>query len=97
MTLEIFEVVSPDGENGYCVFAPELEEDDNVFFHMTPAEKKEEIIENGFLSAQELGVGSLCSVSYAKRSSSCFANIGNSLASEYVIFAVRFETDALSA
>lgn len=62
---------------------------------MTEASKKESIIAYGFMSAKELGVGLLESVSFAKRSSGCFANLGFSSESERVIFAVRFQPESL--
>ena len=96
MKIENWELLQPTEDNGYCVFENTLEEDENVFFHMTPATNLEGIKENGFKSALELGVGSLESVSYAKRSSSCFANLGCKLESDHVIFAVRFQNDALA-
>jgi hypothetical protein len=95
MEMKIFELITPTEENGYCVFTSDLEDDEHVFFHMTPAENQDSIIKEGFRSAQELGVGTLTSVSYAKRSSFCFANLGITLSSGFVIFAVRFESGAL--
>lgn len=95
MEIKTFEIITPNEENGYCVFSSELENDEHVFFHMTPTKNLDQIIKDGFRSAQELGLGNLYSVSYAKRSSGCFANLGTTLESEFVIFAVRFEPDAL--
>jgi hypothetical protein len=96
MEIENLEFIKPTEENEYCAFNSCLENDKNVFFHMTPALNKDSIIANGFRSAKELGIGVLESVSYAPKSSSCFANLGNDLESEYVIFAVRFESDSLA-
>ena len=96
MEIKFFELIEPTEDNGYCVFSHHLEDDKNVFFHMTPAEKRKPIMENGFQSARELEVGDLESVSYAKRSSNCFANLGCNLESEHVVFAVRYADDALA-
>ena len=63
---------------------------------MTPASNLKSIIDNGFKSAKELGTGELDSVSYANRSSGCFANLGSNLKAEHVIFAVRFQQEALN-
>ena len=95
MCIEVFGLIEPTEENRYCVFDAELEDDENVFFHMTHASNKQAIITNGFKSAKELGVGELESVSYAKRSSGCFANLGVHLQEEHVIFAVRFTPEQL--
>lgn len=95
MSIEIFGFIEPTEENRYCVFDAQLEDDENVFFHMTHASNKQAIIANGFKSAKELGVGELESVSYAKRSSGCFANLGTHLQEEHVIFAVRFTPEEL--
>jgi hypothetical protein len=84
------EGVVPTEENGYCLFSSELEDDCLVFFHATPTKHAKSILEHGFLSAAELGSNGLTSVSYAKRSSSCLAHIGNSIQEPYVVFAVRF-------
>ena len=96
MVIETFELIPPTEENRYCVFEPHLEDDECVFFHMTPSKNRNSIIANGFRSAQELQSGNLASVSYAKRSSGCFANLGSQLKSEFVIFAVKFTPDALN-
>jgi hypothetical protein len=95
MQISVFDLIIPTEDNGYCVFDPMLEEDKNVFFHMTPASNKESIISHGFKSSKELSTGILESVSYAQRSSSCFANLGHGFESERVIFAVRFQPEAL--
>lgn len=95
MTIEIFEFIEPTEENRYCVFDAQLEDDVGVFFHMTPALSKEAIIASGFKSAKDLGVGELESVSYANRSSGCFANLGAHLQEDHVIFAVRFTPEEL--
>lgn len=95
MTIERFEFIEPTEKNRYCVFDQQLEDDDGVFFHMTSASNKEAIITSGFKSAKELAVGELESVSYANRSSGCFANLGTHLQEEHVIFAVRFTPEDL--
>ncbi|MCD6003567.1 hypothetical protein ACM25P_18255 [Vreelandella alkaliphila] len=95
MSIKLFGFIEPAEENRYCVFGAQLEDDENVFFHITHASNKQAIITNVFKSAKELGVGELESVSYAKRSSGCFANLGTHLQEEYVIFAVRFTLEEL--
>ncbi len=95
MEIETFELIPPTEENRYCVFESHFEDDEYVFFHMTPAANQDSIVANGFRSAQELKSGDLASISYAKGSPYCFANIGSQLESEFVIFAVKFEPDAL--
>lgn len=87
MEIEIFELIEPTEENGYCVFDKQLEDDDSVFFHMTPASNMGAILTNNFKSAKELGIGEVQSVSYANRSSGCFANLGTDLQKDHVIFA----------
>jgi len=82
----------PTEENGFCLFAKELEDDPKVFFHATPKRNFDSIANLGFRAAAELGSGELCSVSYAKRSSSCLAHIGNDVKEDYVIFAVEFDS-----
>ena len=95
MDVEVLEFVKPTEENRYCVFDAQLENDESVFFHMTPAANKEAIIADGFKSAKELDKGELESVSYANRSSGCFANLGSDLQEEHVIFAVKFQPEAI--
>lgn len=95
MDIEIYKRLKPTEENRYCVFEEQLEDDEGIFFHMTLASNKDAIITNGFKSAKELGIGELESVSYANRSSGCFANLGSRLQEEHVIFAVRFQPDSL--
>lgn len=95
MEIITFELIPPTEENQYCVFESSFEDDQNIFFHMTLAENMESIITNGFYSAYELKSGDLTSVSYAKRSSGCFANLASRVKSEYVIFAVKFHPDVL--
>lgn len=95
MDIEVFEPLKPTEENKYCIFEAQLEDDEGVFFHMTRTQNKDAIIADGFKSAKELGVGELESVSYAKRSSGCFANLGSHLQEEHVIFAVRFQPEVL--
>lgn len=65
------------------------------FFHATNSINYESIVERGFLSAKELNSGELESVSYSKRSSGCFANLGCHIKDNLVIFAVRFTDEDL--
>ena len=87
-----YEVIIPNEENGYCIFQSELENNHLVFFHFTSQKNFHSIISKGFLSASEQGVGELESVSYAKKSSGCFANKGNEVHEDTVVFAVEFDT-----
>lgn len=82
----------PTEGNRYCLFAAELEDDPLVLFHATPHRHKDSIINDGFKSASNLGLGELQSVSYAKNSSGCLAHLGGSVSEDYVVFAVRFES-----
>ena len=87
-----YEFVTPSEENSYCIFKSELEENPLVLFHLTPKRNFESIISKGFRSAAELKTGEIESVSYAKRSSGCFANKGNQMIEDVVVFAVEFDT-----
>lgn len=87
-----WEPVPPSEQNGYSLFSQELETDPLVLFHATPKRHLNSIAASGFRSAAALGVGTLPSVSYAKRSSSCLAHVGNQVQEDYVVFAVRFQT-----
>lgn len=93
MTYEIqkWELILPAEANEYCLFEQNLENDPLVFFHATPRRYCDSIITSGFLSAVELGIGKLTSVSYAKRSSGCLAHTGNKLNEDYIVFAVKFD------
>lgn len=86
-----WDLLTPNEENGYCLFQQELENDPLVFFHATPKRNFSSIISNGFRSAASLVTGELSSVSYAKQSSGCLAHIGNPSAEDLVVFAVKFE------
>jgi len=89
--IQRWELVIPTEKNGFCLFSQELEENPVVLFHATPKRHFDSILASGFRSAVDLGVGSLTSVSYAKRSSSCLAHVGNEVPEDYVVFAVRFD------
>ena len=91
-TIPKYEVVTPNEENGYCIFQAKLENNPLVLFHLTPKRNFDSIISQGFLSASELETGELESVSYAKKSSACFANKGNEITEDLVAFAVEFNT-----
>lgn len=84
--------VTPTETNGYSLFETQFEEDTHVFFHATPAKNFESIVESGFRSAQKFGNDGLSSVSYAKRSFSCLAHLGNEVSEEFIVFAVRFKS-----
>lgn len=96
MEIKTDKLTWPDEANGYCVFDSQLEDDEQIFFHMTPAKNIEGIINKGFLSAKELDLGDVSSVSYCKRSSGCFANLGCKFDTDFVIFAVVFDCDQLN-
>ncbi|MGZ4955814.1 MAG: hypothetical protein ACXV8Q_11930 [Methylobacter sp.] len=90
--MQRWELILPTEENGFSLFAKELEDNPKVLFHATPKRYFDSIANSGFCSAAELGTGELSSVSYAKRSSSCLAHIGNGVKEDYVIFAVEFDS-----
>jgi hypothetical protein len=85
-------LVSPIEGNNYCVFNSELENNPLVLFHQTLKQNFDSIISNGFLSAAHLHTGEIESVSYAIRSSGCFANKGTKITEDLVVFAVEFNT-----
>lgn len=90
--LKCWAPVTPTEENGFCLFSQELETNPLVLFHATPKRHFNSIVTSGFRSANELRVGILTSVSYAHKSSSCLAHIGNEVTEDYVVFAVLFTT-----
>lgn len=90
--MQRFELIEPTEENGFCLFARELEENLMVLFHATPKRHFHSITESGFRSANELGSGELTSVSYAKQSSGCLAHIGNGVREDYIVFVVQFDS-----
>lgn len=91
--LQKWNLITPSEENRYCFFPKELEDDPLVLFHITPKGNLDSITTKGFLSAEKLGEeNGLPSVSYAMRSSSCLAHIGNHASEDMVIFAARFST-----
>lgn len=86
------EPITPSEINSYCVFEAAWEDDPLILFHMTAATNLNGILENGFLSAEALGIGELTSVSYAKKSSGCFSNLGSIVNIDQVVIAVKFES-----
>jgi hypothetical protein len=86
------DLIVPTEKNGFCVFRPEWEQDPEVFFHMTDCSNLQSILQDGFKSAAALGKDGLESVSYAKKSSGCFANQGTGLPTPQVVIAVRFSS-----
>lgn len=90
MDIKQFHLTHPTAENGFCIFGREFEDDPEVFFHGTAATNFDSILKKGFLSAYELFSQGLESVSYAKRSSGFFANLGCIAKEDLVIFVVRF-------
>ncbi len=100
--IEKFELIQPTEDNEYCFFHKQLEEDETVFFHVTPKENFNSIIKSGFLSAHDLNLNTsdLTSVSYAKKSSACLRHIfdkfekkkNKKTSQDYVIFAVKFDS-----
>lgn len=87
-----YEIINPTEENHYCIFNNDLENDPLILFHLTSQNNFDSIKSKGFLSSAELCGGELTSVSYAKNSSGCFANKGNVITENSVIFCVKFET-----
>lgn len=96
MSMKITEYPFPDdpAATGYCVFPAELEDDELVFFHATPAENLEAIVNDGFIP-DPAGVSGLQSVSFARRSMMALTHAmtkrGNSPVA-YCIFAARYKT-----
>ena len=90
--LRKIEILQPSESNDYCVFDLELENDPLVLFHATPKRNFQSIVSHGFRSAMTLGSGTLESVSYAKKSSSCLAHIGQRPRETWTIFVVRFQS-----
>jgi len=86
-------MVTPTEENGFSLFQQQLEENPLVYFHATPRQNYESIVNFGFKSSASLVSKGLESVTYAKQSSSCLANEGNSFQENYVVFAVEFAVD----
>jgi hypothetical protein len=80
---------------GYCFFPAELEDDDLVFFHATPVNNIESIIEHGFRIPDKSGVKGLPSVSFAKKSVGALnhaMSMRQKRPGEYCILAVRYQT-----
>nr|WP_298689503.1 hypothetical protein [uncultured Dongia sp.] len=76
---------------GYCVFPPQLENDELVLFHGTSAENSDAILRDGFKSAVTLGTGNLTSVSFTYKSMAALTHLANRNGAR-VILAVRYET-----
>ena len=89
------EPLTPTEENGFCVFDPQWESDPLILFHMSDPANLQSILQGGFKSAADLGSGELQSVSYAKKSSGCFAHLGTTLTAPKIIVAVRFSPSQL--
>lgn len=91
--------VKPTKSNGYRCFDEVLEENENIFFHVTTKSNMEKIVEEGFKSAQDQGeIGdrsSLCNyspldfVSYASKSK--FVWSFHLTQDDSVIIAVKFD------
>ncbi len=79
----------------YCVFPSHLEEDGLVLFHATPIENLEVILKHGFKIPDPTGDNGLPSTSFARRSNAALTHAmirRKSLAQDYCIIAVRYET-----
>ena len=77
---------------GYCVFPPELEDDQLVLFHATPVSNADSIVKDGFKIPDN---SELVSVSFAKRSVGALTHAMNKRQTEpgeYIIFAVRYQS-----
>lgn len=95
--MKIMEYPFPDepAATGYCVFPAELEDDELVLFHATPAENLEAITKDGFRIPDAEGKNGLPSVSFAKRSVAALTHAMNKRAGQpgaYGILAVRYKT-----
>lgn len=80
---------------GYCVFPARLEDDELVFFHATPAENFEAIVQQGFRIPDPAAKIGLASVSFAKRSREALTHAVIKRGAQqrsFVIFAVRYNT-----
>ena len=100
-----FQFLWPNNNNGYSLFAKNLEENPNNLFHGTSIDNLDSIVNDGFKSTAELGGGTnqdyqLNSISYAKKSSQCLANVcqirDNGNDGDYVIFVVVFDSIEVS-
>lgn len=80
------------GGDAQALFEDNLERDPLVLFHVSPARNLQSILKNGFRSAAELGVGTLTSVSYSKKSEAWSVLTGYPTDDDYVVFAVRFQS-----
>lgn len=98
-TIQKFETFMPNPESNNCVFDLALENDNHIFFHLTPKVNLESIIVKGFLSATELNldkIDKLESVSYASNSASCFANKLLEDDKDYVVLIVKFNSSDIA-
>lgn len=80
------------GSDEQALFKDDLEFAPLVLFHVSPARNLQSILENGFRSATELGVGTLTSVSYSKKSDAWSILTSYPTNDDYVVFAVRFKS-----
>lgn len=78
----------------YCLFPAALEDDDQVFFHATPAINFGAICQGGFKLPTHSGPHSVVSVSFAKSSQMCLTHAINKRKThpgDYYVFAVRYQ------
>jgi hypothetical protein len=87
-----WEITRSGDPDEFTLFVKELETDPLVLFHTSPASNLAPILDDGFRSAADLGVGSLESVSYSKSSNFWCIVANYPAAGDFAIFAVRFDT-----
>lgn len=91
----------PNEEKGYSLFPQNIEDNQNILFHGTPARNFDSIVNNGFKSTKECGEGTdsnfvLPSTSYAKNSNQSLSHVcerrSKNQDEEFVVFAVKFQS-----
>ena len=89
--MKMYNYIQPTELNRYCIFPADLEDDENVFFHVTAKINFDLILKEGFLPASRFTPEGQKVVSYAYRSTGCLHHKAMRFPDEIVIvFAVRF-------
>ncbi|PHR22508.1 MAG: hypothetical protein COA36_17765 [Desulfotalea sp.] len=89
--MEEYNYIQPTESNHFCLFSADLENDENVFFHVTLKENFDSILNTGFLPASQFKPDGQKVVSYAYRSTGCLSHRDmRFLFQIVVVFAVRF-------
>lgn len=97
MTIIEYQMPNDLVATGYSLFPQDLEDDLLVLFHATPIKNFQAICAGGFKIPSRCGTqgGGLCSVSFAKRSSTSLTHAmtkRKTRPGDYCIFAVRYQT-----